>query len=511
MQRQSLAPTSSQRQTELENLKQQIRTLEHKNKLLQAGALTQSKWDQERALWDKDLRRLHRAHRTFSQRYMSALDDSNGALLRGQTDLRKARLDALRAEHKATLLETELGQLENTLEDTLEDFSEERSALENEIQTLNAQLNRANARLTSKDDDLGKTRQEHDEANDELAKMREDYAKLQVAHDSQKKKFERLQLKHDGTVTENNEITRERDDLKRANNDLKRQMEKWQVLEKQGDNDVENLNQRNVELQVQATTLETKIHKLEADLDKTKARFATMRERCEQWRVRGKAQIRQLERRIRITQQPEAVILSIQKPKKTTTARQPIPKNVEVLEVPSDTETAQPPLPKKLARPRKGRLRKNRHRLPKTMTSTEENSIQQLDDDPEDPDPEEATPPPKKKTNKGKGKDTGRSINTLPLQTGKSSDRPRASPPLSQAQSQRAPSPPSNNGPKPNKKRMLNKVNPPAVFKFDDNLTGGKGGLLPDDLSPLKPRARGDRVVSGSAARVGGSWQRQKK
>jgi chromosome segregation ATPase len=124
---------------------------------------------------------------------------------------------------------------------------------------------------------------------DKLSRLREEHARSDASAATLTSKLERTILQLDGAQTQNADLERANEELKRTNGEIQRQLAKWQNLETKGDQEVETLRKRRIELEVQVKELETRAEKnatLSATaLEKEHRRVEKLKRGVAEWQV----------------------------------------------------------------------------------------------------------------------------------------------------------------------------------------------------------------------------------
>lgn len=81
------------------------------------------------------------------------------------------------------------------------------------------------------------------------------------------------------------DLTRKHDELNQEHSSVIRQLSKWESLETKGGAEVETLRKQRVELEVEVSSLQTKLEKREEQIEKLKADKKKLKESLEEWMV----------------------------------------------------------------------------------------------------------------------------------------------------------------------------------------------------------------------------------
>jgi predicted nucleic acid-binding Zn-ribbon protein len=124
---------------------------------------------------------------------------------------------------------------------------------------------------------------------DKLSRLREQHARSDASAEMLTSKLERTILQLDGAQTKNSDLERANEALKRTSGEIQRQLAKWQNLETKGDQEVETLRKRRIELEVQVKELETRVEKngalSAAALEKEQRRVEKLKRGVADWQV----------------------------------------------------------------------------------------------------------------------------------------------------------------------------------------------------------------------------------
>lgn len=97
-------------------------------------------------------------------------------------------------------------------------------------------------------------------------------------------RLERTTLQLDGAQTKISDLERTNAELKRTNSEIQRQLAKWQNLETKGDQEVEILRKKRIELEVQVKELETRLVKNAEQTDQNVAALEKEKRRVEKYK-----------------------------------------------------------------------------------------------------------------------------------------------------------------------------------------------------------------------------------
>ncbi|KAJ7227186.1 hypothetical protein GGX14DRAFT_418488 [Mycena pura] len=276
--------------TQIKDLVQRNRTLEHTNKKLaderaldaerakRAAHELQTQWHEERVLWREGCNRLLSSHHLAHLRLSAKLSDAEAALLREMELTRQQNVAKLHRDFQITMFRVRESELEAKVAEVEGCLLDVRREQETNLLELQEQI-KAQA------EEIGSLNEQKSAVEDELVSLRESYSPLQLSVESTKTKLERMSLQLEGYQTTNAELERQNDELKRANADIKRQLDRWQSLETKGGEEVETLRKQRIDLEVEVKALQGRVEKKESEGQKTKKKLAKYEEKVKEYEV----------------------------------------------------------------------------------------------------------------------------------------------------------------------------------------------------------------------------------
>ncbi|KAG6897048.1 hypothetical protein C0992_004457 [Termitomyces sp. T32_za158] len=294
-------------QSQIDDLVQRNRTLEHTNKKLadqvaqekvkgsEVIAEAQKHWRQEQLEWRQGCDVLQSCHRVVQLQNVLQLEQERMNILKEQDVTRKEKLLRLQRDFRITMfqareaeLEDKIRDLEEDREDLIADFEEAGRQHDQRSAEYVATLDAKNEEIAVYEGERAELQVEmapvmvYNHVDDTVAKLREKHARLEGDGDKNLRELERVTLQRDGLVTARDELQRNNDELTRSKADLVRQLEKWQKLENKNEAEVEAERQKRVNLDIQLQELQTQqeisAEEHEKQLRKEKRRVEKLKE-----------------------------------------------------------------------------------------------------------------------------------------------------------------------------------------------------------------------------------------
>ncbi|KAH0585142.1 hypothetical protein H2248_008401 [Termitomyces sp. 'cryptogamus'] len=343
-------------QSQIDDLVQRNRTLEHTNKKLadqialekaiasEALAEAQKHWRQEQVEWRQGCDVLQSCHRVVQLRNIMQLEEERMNVLREQDVTRKEKLLRLQRDFRITMFQAREAELEDKIRDLEEDRDYLFADWEEASRQHEQQIADYVAKLGVKVEEISAYEEEKAELQDTLAKLREKHARLEGNGEKNVRELERVTLQRDGLITARDELQRHNDELTRSKADLGRQLEKWQNLENKNEAEVEAERQKRVKLDIQVQELETQLEmsaeEHEKQLRKEKRKVEKLKEAYEELQVAAEKHDEEMEAESAKLAKAQRKISRLQAALEAerTRTRSPSPSNS------IDENDAQPPL-----------------------------------------------------------------------------------------------------------------------------------------------------------------------
>ncbi|KAF7312268.1 hypothetical protein MIND_00239800 [Mycena indigotica] len=287
--------------TQIDDLVQRNRTLEHLNKKLgDENALLLEKhkralhdhteshkrsihdmkvhFNEERVAFREGCNRILSSHQLAHLRLTAKLVETEDVILTETNATRQQKLACLHRDFQLTMFRVRESQLEARIED-LED------QLKYSSREGNDHILELQGKLRAQEEEIEALGEQQSNLEQDLDKLRESHTRLESAKDSATTKLERLNLQLEGAKTAHKDLERQNDELKRTNDQLKHQLDRWQNLENKGGEETEFLRKKSVDLGVQVKALEQRLEKRDAELKKEKEKLSRFKANAKELEV----------------------------------------------------------------------------------------------------------------------------------------------------------------------------------------------------------------------------------
>ncbi|KAG6820959.1 hypothetical protein H0H93_009195 [Arthromyces matolae] len=267
-------------QTQIDDLVQRNRTLEHTNKKLadqialekakanEATAEVQKQWKQDQLEWREGCDVLQSCHRVVQLRNVVLLEQERMNILKEQDVTRKEKLLRLQRDFRITMFQAR----EADLEDKIRDLEEHRDALSLDIEELvgqrDQQASEFLAQLKAKEEEVALMEEDKEQIQNTLTKLREQYSRRESDSEKLLRELERVTLQRDSSATTRDELKRANEELARSKAELLSQLDKWQSLEKRGEADAAAERDKRVQLDIQVQELQAQLESVGQEHEK---------------------------------------------------------------------------------------------------------------------------------------------------------------------------------------------------------------------------------------------------
>ncbi|KAF9533791.1 hypothetical protein CPB83DRAFT_902501 [Crepidotus variabilis] len=260
-------------QSQIDDLVQRNRTLEHTIQTLSAQTTTESlrsksaieaiqlEHDAQKLKWKEALEDVLGSYRIVQRRLELEVERERTGKIKEMEEVRRERKERSKREFKLRLwimdgeeMRQRIEDTEAELEDTKEQWEEKEAELAAKYREMKEKASKIQKELKGKDA--------------ELSTLREKHANLSASHSTFESKLQRLQLNLDLSTTKNETLNQDLLEEKKRTSELTRQLEHWQSLDNKDGEEVEGLRKKNDALARTKEQLEKKIAELEEEREK---------------------------------------------------------------------------------------------------------------------------------------------------------------------------------------------------------------------------------------------------